>query len=473
MFQTLLNALTYYALQMILVPQMQRHNATQMRHHHPSIQQERKFMFFRNASKAVAKGTVVYVLLGGISSSSFGGTNSSFDEPQQTGSTSIYQHNPTPPPSDSASTKTSLPRDAQYVDSTESRRKTSDPLPSSDLQSKLPFPLELSTAERPVREPSQMSYEMQVELRTEVVRARHLMRTGSVEASLKILSEWEDEWWSPRETESDEAIHVRKSFALWFALYAYHRSETGEEWRALEDVAHAIRLDPENAVYKKMQTVLAKRYDPKWQRFETAIIAAWDAGKFEQALTIARRAEKELKCPASMEWQASMLSVMGRYREAADAYDRSIDQSDRDDDSHRYHELADLKTQLGQHQIAWLNYGHAIDEDPNSACSYWHYAWFLATCPDPLSRNGDVAIEYAHKAAQLSNFKHLESLVALAAAHAEKGNFNAAVKWQEEALALATTDAVEKVLTTQCEKYRAHQPMRITYLDFTRSLYER
>ena len=90
----------------------------------------------------------------------------------------------------------------------------------------------------------------------------------------------------------------------------------------------------------------------------------------------------------------------------------------------------------------------AVRLDDQNAEALEKLAWFLATCPDARYRNGPLALQHAKRACELTQRESALHLEALAAAYAEVGNFEEAVRLQTRAVEL------DKAATTPKRKTR-------------------
>ena len=73
---------------------------------------------------------------------------------------------------------------------------------------------------------------------------------------------------------------------------------------------------------------------------------------------------------------------------------------------------------MGEFANAISDYNRALIINAEYVDAYNNLAWLLATCPDAKCRDGQKAVENAHKACQLDNGKHWYCLGTLAAAYA-------------------------------------------------------
>jgi tetratricopeptide (TPR) repeat protein len=77
-------------------------------------------------------------------------------------------------------------------------------------------------------------------------------------------------------------------------------------------------------------------------------------------------------------------------------------------------------------------------------------SWLRATCPEQSSRNGQLAIADAKRACELTKWKFASYVDTLAAAYAEAGDFDSAIRYEEKAIGTAKTEPEETfALATQ------------------------
>jgi tetratricopeptide (TPR) repeat protein len=89
--------------------------------------------------------------------------------------------------------------------------------------------------------------------------------------------------------------------------------------------------------------------------------------------------------------------------------------------------------------LAELNHVIAI-RPPRLSMLSWAFeqrAWLRATCPDAAFRDGQKAIEDAKRACGIMKWGGANAFDALAAAYAEVGDFQSAIKYEQQAITIA------------------------------------
>ncbi len=112
----------------------------------------------------------------------------------------------------------------------------------------------------------------------------------------------------------------------------------------------------------------------------------------------------------------------------------------------------------GEFQTALADYEKAAEATPTYAPTYFDLAWLLATCPDDSIRDPQKARMYNNKPPD----KHPERFIVLAAAYAELGHFDQAIRVEKMGKPHnLPPDSNEVVQSRERLKlYEAHQPMR-------------
>ncbi len=102
---------------------------------------------------------------------------------------------------------------------------------------------------------------------------------------------------------------------------------------------------------------------------------------------------------------------------------------------------ADMEERVGNHQQALDELDHLVkiteaDFPLECARALNGRAWLLATCPSPSFRNADQAIADAKRACKLTNWRVPDLIDTMAAAYAEAGDWDSAVRFQQQAINL-------------------------------------
>ena len=120
---------------------------------------------------------------------------------------------------------------------------------------------------------------------------------------------------------------------------------------------------------------------------------------------------------------------------------------------------AEVHRRLGRWERAALDYEQALHHDPESAAAYRGAAWLLATCPDPETRDAELALRAAQQALELLGPNDATAWDALAAAWANQGRFDQARQAAAKAVQLAPR-AQQAAVRGRLELYQKNQPFR-------------
>jgi tetratricopeptide (TPR) repeat protein len=120
-----------------------------------------------------------------------------------------------------------------------------------------------------------------------------------------------------------------------------------------------------------------------------------------------------------------------------------------------------------QYANAKADFAKAMGLNPEDPKAYNAAAWLMATCPDAKFRDGPKAIELADKACELTSWRLPSTIDTLAAAYAEDGKFDDAVKSENQAIEIWSSrwrhvDASIKAARERLELYQAGKPFRAT-----------
>ena len=216
--------------------------------------------------------------------------------------------------------------------------------------------------------------------------------------------------------------------------------------RAIIDFTEVLRKKPEDdAVYLSRGLCYAQKDD------EDKALA-----DFNQALKI------NSKNVQALQLRGSVYTQKGDKDKALADFKAAISNDPNNAGTYLYR--AQLYLLENEPELALADYEEVMRRAPGYAGALNDYAWTLATNPKDSVRDGRKAVEYAKKACHESDYKHAPTLDTLAAAHAEAGDWEQAVKWQEEAVRLATTTHPDEVegMKERVEQFKQKKPFRET-----------
>jgi tetratricopeptide (TPR) repeat protein len=119
--------------------------------------------------------------------------------------------------------------------------------------------------------------------------------------------------------------------------------------------------------------------------------------------------------------------------------------------------IGDANFQRDDNEAALTAYENALSLDPDNVVLMNNLAWQYAAHPDYAFRDGKKAVEWAQRAAENTQHENTAVLDTLAAAHAENGDFDAAIKTIQTAIALATGKRQEELAKKYEQNLRLYE----------------
>jgi len=117
---------------------------------------------------------------------------------------------------------------------------------------------------------------------------------------------------------------------------------------------------------------------------------------------------------------------------------------------------------IGKHAEAIEDYNAALKLAPEDDGILNNLAWVLSTSPKDELRDGKRAIELATKACEVTNYEMPHIISTLAAAYAETGDFENAIKWSKKCVELGTEKLPDQIeqLRDELKHYEEGKPFR-------------
>ena len=163
--------------------------------------------------------------------------------------------------------------------------------------------------------------------------------------------------------------------------------------------------------------------------------AVYKQGKAEEAITHFRRPSNSSLTRHTVRSSLGVaLLEMGRPEESRAPLQAALEIDPNDGDAH--YNLGNTLLQMGRAKEAVTHYDNALKINPDDKEALNNMAWVLATSDAP--RDGTKAVQLAEKAAALTQGGSPMINATLAAAYAEAGRFESAVKAAQRALQQAT-----------------------------------
>ena len=205
-----------------------------------------------------------------------------------------------------------------------------------------------------------------------------------------------------------------------------------------------------------IEVVLEKQPLVAAHRLRAEILTKMD--RLEEAVEEMERVSAAMPDQPELKMQLALYYLVDRQAsKAIEAYSDVLDQAP--DTFEALQARGDVYLNVGKHAEAIVDFTRALKLRPDDTTLLNNLAWVLATSPEDGLRDGKRAVELATKACEMTDYKTPHILSTLAAAFAEEGNFETAIKWSQEAVNMDDPEHAEQ-LAKELDSYREGQPWR-------------
>lgn len=224
---------------------------------------------------------------------------------------------------------------------------------------------------------------------------------------------------SQSEQHYQQAIQSQPQHALAHKNLGILYEQTAELGKATHHFQQAIRFRPQDPeTLTRLANVLMRQR--KWARAETYL----------------RRALRLPHTDPTIHRQLGrVLAAQDEFEAAVAAFQTALQFNEMDVETHEI--LAKVYLLCGNQRSAVTHFSQAVKYDAGRLSALNSLAWIFATSPENSLRNDKLAVRYAEQCAESTEYKAPEMLDTLAAAYAEAGRFDDAVRWQTRAIEMA------------------------------------
>jgi tetratricopeptide (TPR) repeat protein len=304
------------------------------------------------------------------------------------------------------------------------------------------------------------------------LRVHDMEREGWIAKSELVSEEDAPAWW-------DKAVKLAPNDSFVWSMRAEGWLKKGETENAIKDYTEAIRLNPQSGYYNNRCVAYRslKEYDKAISDATEAIrLSADDPYPYSNRGECWYHKEEYKKALADEDeairlwpkfthayWRRAMIQIgLKEYDKAIDDCTSAIMIDKNYATAYYYRGNAWLLKK--QYENAVLDYSEVFRLQPKSEWSVNRLAWIHATCLDAKVRDGKKAVEYGKKLLLLDD-RFYGYHDTLAAAYAEAGDFELAVKTQQKAIEMLKADKSAdkddlKKAEARLQLYRDKKPYR-------------